>query len=218
MFCLDKAFSFMFDEENLRMAAGWINSGKVEINGEDLEAKLTEDQKYTILQNFYSSPSFDTDTKKELKEKALASDNSDKASKVVKICEQSLPDAEQKARIWAAITDVSSSESLESLQIKIQGFFKRNQQLDLISPYFVKFFDVLGEVIEKRDREFAQVFCYSLSPAFMAREQEENAFREFLRNPAYQDRDFFINFLKKQMETIETVRKSRALCTASMLD
>lgn len=33
----------MFDEENLRMAAGWIHTGKVEINGEDLEAKLTED-------------------------------------------------------------------------------------------------------------------------------------------------------------------------------
>lgn len=70
----------------------------------------------------------------------------------------------------------------------------------------------------KRDREFATTFMNSLSPAFMARENEESAFREYLRNPAYQDIDFFIQFLKKQMEVIETVRKSRDLCTSSMLD
>jgi len=83
IFCLDKAFGFMFDEENLSMAANWIHTGKVEIHGDDLEAKLTEDQKYSILKNYYSSPCFDTDTKKELKEKALANDSSDKASKTV---------------------------------------------------------------------------------------------------------------------------------------
>jgi len=113
---------------------------------------------------------------------------------------------------------MSSTESLQSLQIKIQGFFKRNQQLDLIEPYFVKFFDVLGEVVEKRDREYAEVFMNSLSPAFMAGEKEEEAFRQFLRNPAYQDKSFFVNFLKKQMELIDTVRKSRKLCESSMLD
>ena len=83
------------------------------------------------------------------------------------------------------------------MQIKINGFFRRNQQLDLITPYFEKYFDVLGEVVEKRDREFAEIFMETLSPAFMAREQEEKAFREYLRNPIYQERDFFIRFLKK---------------------
>jgi len=43
MFCLDKAFGFMFDQENLEMAAQWIHTGKVEIHGDDLEAELTED-------------------------------------------------------------------------------------------------------------------------------------------------------------------------------
>ena len=52
----------------------------------------------------------------------------------------------------------------------------------------------------------------------MARESDEQAFRDYLRNPAYQERDFFIRFLKKQMETIEIVRKSRDLCEKSMLD
>ena len=77
---------------------------------------------------------------------------------------------------------------------------------------------MLGEIVEKRDREYAEIFMNTISPAFMARDQEEEAFREYLRNPAYQERDFFLRFLKKQMETIETVRKSRILCEASMLD
>ena len=200
------------------MASEWIHTGKVEINGEDLEATLTEDQKYSILKNYYSSPCFNTDQKKQLKEKALENDKSDKANKCEMLCNQSLPDPEQKERIWSAITDMASSESLQDLQIKINGFFRRNQQLDLIQPYFVKYFDVLGEVVEKKDREFAEVFMNTLSPAFMARESEENAFREYLRNPAYQERDFFLRFLKKQMEVIETVRKSRTLCESSMLD
>ncbi len=100
----------------------------------------------------------------------------------------------------------------------MQGFFKKNQQLDLIQPYFEKYFDVLGEVVEKKDREFAEIFLNILSPAFMARDSDEAAFREYLRNPAFKERNFFILFLKKQMETIETVRKSRQLCETSKLD
>lgn len=113
---------------------------------------------------------------------------------------------------------MENPDSLQQVQIKLNGFMRRNQQLDLIKPYFTKYFDVLGEVVEKKDREFAEIFMNTLSPAFMARESDEQAFRDYLRNPAYQERDFFLRFLKKQMEVIETVRKSRSLCENSMLD
>jgi hypothetical protein len=92
---------------------------------------------------------------------------------------------------------MESEDTLQLLEIKMQGFFKRNQQLELITPYFDKYFDVLGEVVEKRDREFAERFMTIFSPAFMAREQDEKAFRDYLRNPAYADRNFFVLFLKK---------------------
>ena len=208
----------MYDEENLKTAAEWIYNEKIVINGEAIEADMTEDQKYSVLKNYYSSPHFNNDDKKALKEKALANDKSDKASKCEQLCNQSLPDPEQKERIWAAITDITNTEGLQAMQIKMQGFFRRNQQLDLIQPYFEKYFDVLGEIVEKRDREYGETFMTMLSPAFMARESEEKAFREYLRNPVYQDRDYFVRFLKKQMEVIDTVRKSRTLCMSSMLD
>jgi len=74
IFCLDKAFGFMYDEENLTMASQWIFNGKIEISGETIEVELTEEQKYSILKNYYSSLHFDTDSKKELKEKAMEND------------------------------------------------------------------------------------------------------------------------------------------------
>ena len=67
-------------------------------------------------------------------------------------------------------------------------------------------------------KELVTEFMKILSPAFMARDSDEAAFRAFLRNPAYADRSYFIEFLKAQMETIETVRKSRKLCESSKLD
>lgn len=88
----------------------------------------------------------------------------------------------------------------------------------MISPFFEKYFDVIGRVVEVRDREFATKFMNILSPAFMARDSDEAAFRALLRNPAYSDKSYFIEFLKAQMEKIEIVRKSRALCESSKLD
>ena len=82
MFCLDKAFGFMYDKENLELAAHWVMTGDVQINGQPLEAEITTDQKYAIIEKFYASPYFDTDTKKELKEKIFEGDNSDKGKNV----------------------------------------------------------------------------------------------------------------------------------------
>lgn len=79
----------------------------------------------------------------------------------------------------------------------MSGFFRRNQQLELIEPYFTKYFDMLGMVVDRKDREYAEAFMNTLSPAFMATENIENQFREYLRNPVYQDRNFFVLFLKK---------------------
>lgn len=78
MFCLDKAFGFMYDKENLELAANWVMTGDVSMNGMSLEAEITTDQKYAIIEKLYSSPYFDTDFKKELKEKIFEGDDSDK--------------------------------------------------------------------------------------------------------------------------------------------
>jgi hypothetical protein len=42
----------------------------------------------------------------------------------------------------------------------------------LIKPYFSKFYEIVNEVVEKKDRELAEVFL-RLSPYFNATEEDE---------------------------------------------
>jgi hypothetical protein len=84
-----------------------------------------------------------------------------------------LPDAELKAKLWAEITDLESIDTLLVFQQKVAGFMKRFQQLDLITPYFDKYYEVVHELVEKSEREKAEIFISSLSPAFMARDSDE---------------------------------------------
>lgn len=72
---------------------------------------------------------------------------------------------------------MDSSDALLTIQMKLQGFFQREQQLDLIQPYFDKFFEIVHDVVEKKDREFHQTFCMNLSPAFLATPEVEEKFK-----------------------------------------
>jgi len=111
-----------------------------------------------------------------LRTKALEGDGSDNAMIVSKVCEWSLPDPELKKKLWSEITDLSSKEALKELNLKMQGFWQRRQQLDLIEPYFEQYYSILEKVVEVREREFAESFMNNLSPAFMARETDEKTF------------------------------------------
>jgi hypothetical protein len=86
---------------------------------------LTPDQKYAICKSYYASPHFNSDQKKALKEKIFeeGKDNSDKGQKVKLLCDYSLPDAEQKERIWSSVTELTSTDSLQLAEIKMSGFF-----------------------------------------------------------------------------------------------
>lgn len=46
VFCLEKALTFITDEENLKMIANWIREGKIKIEGEELACALSVDHKY----------------------------------------------------------------------------------------------------------------------------------------------------------------------------
>lgn len=195
-FCIEKALSFTTSEEHLRQISGWILNDKVVIDEEELKVELTANQKYSILKQFWAHPAFSLDEKKALRDKALEKDTSDNAQNVKKVLEYSLPDAALKERLWEEILDESSGCSLMEIRLKIQGFWQRHLQLDLMAPYFEKYYATLKRVIDTRDREFAESFMQSLSPAFMAREQDENAFTELLGR-CTEDSHFFTIFLKK---------------------
>lgn len=104
-FCIEKALAFTSSEEHLRQIADWIHNDKIVIEGEELTAELTNNQKYTILKGYWAHSTFTLDEKKALRDKALANDNSDNASNVRKVLDYSLPDAVLKERLWDEILD-----------------------------------------------------------------------------------------------------------------
>jgi len=216
-FCIDKALTFISQQDNLKVAADWILNGKVTVDGADLSCELKNTQKYDICKKYWASGDFSLDEKKALRAKVFENDDSDAGKNVQKVLEWSLPDEALKARLWDEITDSASTDSLMEVRLKVQGFWQRHQQLDLMTPYFEKYYATVQKIVEQRDREFAEVFINGLSPAFMAREQDESAFKELLSRTS-DDSHFFTLFLKKQIETIDIIKKSRHLCETFRLD
>jgi len=217
MFCIDKAISFVTEEAHLKLAASWIHENTIKIDGEELKCELTNEHKYAIVKSYYASPHFSLDEKKALKAKTFETDDSDNAKNVQKVCDWSLPEPALKEKLWAEITDFESKDSLMDIRLKIQGFWQRKQQLDLMTPYFEKYYAIIASTIDKRDREFGEVFMNNLSPAFMAREQDEKAFQALLDNTS-EPTHFFTLFLKKALETIDVTKKSRKLCETYKVD
>ena len=58
MFCIDKALSFLYDKENLIMAATWIENGNISIGGVELKTQLTPEHRYSIIKTYTSSKHF----------------------------------------------------------------------------------------------------------------------------------------------------------------
>lgn len=194
-FCIDKALSFLYDETNLRLAASWIEAGHIAIDGTVLKTALTPEHRYAIAKSYCASRNFTPAEKQALREKAFAGDTSDKAHQVQTVCDHSLPDAALKEKLWTDLVNHESKDSILETQQKISGFWNRYQQFDLIEPYFERYYAVLHDVVETREREFAQIFMSGLSPAFMARESDEEEFSKLLAK-ANPEKHFYVQFLK----------------------
>ena len=217
MFCIDKAMPFVTEEEHLKLTSDWLLKDSIEIEGAKVNCELTNEHKYAILKRCYASTHFTMDEKKALQTKVFEKDDSDAGRNVVKVCEYSLPDSALKEKLWADLTDVNSTDSLMESKLKMQGFFQRKAQLELIQPYFEKYYAVLNKIVECRQREYAEVFASHLSPSFMARDGDEKAFNDLLEK-ANKEKDFYIRFLKGEIESIDVTKRSRKLCETYKLN
>jgi len=99
----------------------------------------------------------------ELLKKITGDDNSDIAINTRAKCMAGLPDAALKAKTWAEITDLNSKDSLYLKNAKIAGFYSWDQ-LDIISPYFDKYYEVLPVLNQGTTYKYMSSFFYSLLP------------------------------------------------------
>jgi len=98
------------------------------------------------------------------------------------------------------------------MKLKMEAFMKIASQPDLMKPYYEKYLAIIPEVVEKRDREFAQTFLNNLTFAVVADEKEEAAFQALLAKELHGSEHFLTQFLKKQIEAIDISKKAKKLC------
>ena len=67
--------------------------------------------------------------------------------------------------------------------------------MNLFEPYIDKFYEVAPLIVDKRDKEFANIFISYLSPGFLARDVDVERFNKLLET-ADPEKDFYIKFLK----------------------
>ena len=51
----------------------------------------------------------------------------------------------------------------------MESFQRRRQHAELLRPFHDRYYEILPQVVEKRNREFAEIFMAHLSPAYEAR-------------------------------------------------
>lgn len=165
---VDQLFGFLSSEDNLRMAVEWLKQCKITLDGQDI-FNLLPKHKHTILRVIFKSRIFDLETKMALLEETLGDDKSDLASNCRTSCLAGLPDPEVKARIWSEITDPNNSDSNYVRGAKMGSFYAADQ-LDIVEPYFDKFFDILPEMHEQMTHKAFEGFFYSMLPRLAVRD------------------------------------------------
>jgi hypothetical protein len=106
----------------LSLSLGWVNAGSITKDENSIYALKTT-HKHTVLRKLFQTANYSYETKIAAMEKIMGGDNSDIAIRCKAACMAGLPDAENKAKVWAEITDPASQESLYVRGAKMSGFY-----------------------------------------------------------------------------------------------
>ena len=116
----------------------------------------------SVLKAYFASAEFTAEEKEILKAKVLSGSESEETKLTARVCSMSVPDSALKQKLWTEITDPDTKEPQKDLLLKMQCFFNR-KHLELITPYFAKYYEIMPTVAKTRNREFTEVFIQKLS-------------------------------------------------------
>lgn len=128
---------------------GYIYAPKEFVDGSNEESlcSLNRSHILLILKKLFKLSLLTTVEKLKLLEEVLKDDKSDIATRTRMACMASIPDAQTKEQVWNELTDPKSQFSLYEKSAKMSGFYSFDQ-MDLCSPYFEKFYEVLADGFE----------------------------------------------------------------------
>jgi aminopeptidase N len=115
------------------------------------------------LKGLFSSNLLTTEQKRAHLQEVQGDDKSDLAQNCKLTCEAYIPTAENKAAVWKEITDPNSTLSAKQRQAQMGGFFSASQ-LDLVRPYFDKYYEVLPDIESQHGYKYLQFFSNFMVP------------------------------------------------------
>lgn len=156
------------------MATSWLQKGYITDENEEIveSLNLTVTDRYKLLKEIFQYECIDLPTKHQLLQKELAIDKSDTAHRL-KICwEASLPDPENKAKIWEIITHPWDHHlSIYDYKQYITGFMAISQW-KILKEYEEKYLEALPIFADWGDKEYMDTFVSEAWPKFLNDEEE----------------------------------------------
>lgn len=171
---------------------------------------LKATHKHRILRSLFQSKHFEHDTKMEMMELVFGDDKSDTADRIKAECIASLPDAAGKAKIWAEITDPNNKDSAYIRRAKMSGFYG-NDQLDIIQPYFDKFYETLPVAFKTMQYRNFEAFFHSMLPKHYEIKDEHIVRLVCLKQDTHDTDKVFMNTLQDGIELLIRIKEIRAL-------
>jgi aminopeptidase N len=159
-------FNYLYSEEHLELATDWLESGFI-IDRKGVirrDLPLDVNERYQVLKKIFASPNIPLEEKNFLLEREIWLDQSDKTKRLAMYWDASIPDPENKARIWEIITHpFDYNLSIYEYNSYLDGFFKRSQQ-DLCNEYVGKYIQELANFAECSEKDFMTTFVRGAWP------------------------------------------------------
>lgn len=164
----DYIFSFISCHEHVILSHKWFQKGAVyhpSNPNKDL-IKLSDSHKRQIIKQIYKNEESGEVTKQfktDLLNNFLGDDKSDISQNLRFYCQATSADPKTKEQVWKDLVDPKTKLSFYERRAQMQGFYCQGQ-IDLLRPYFDKFYEVLPTFSEEHGMAYVKSFMKSMLP------------------------------------------------------
>lgn len=160
---VDNLFGFTTSEADIQKVLTWLRAGSILNDDGTTIFKLSSSHKRGILQVFSKRGKFPAKDMPALIDEVLGEDKSDLAKNTRLVCAAAVPEAANKEKVWNDLLDPQSSLSSKQRQAMMSGFYSWDQ-IDLIRPYFSRFYEILPQLALDHGNLYVERFFFAMLP------------------------------------------------------
>ena len=203
------------------MIKSWYleHKGKVCIMEKTLGMEMSTDLNYALIKKIFKSANLSREEQQAIFQIVFQGHQTDSIIRVQTECELSIPHPAIKAYLWSHVSDPERARNMSQydfcmmLRALSQPFFMYHY--DMVFPYQELFFDIAPMIVMKLDRMRAKSFLKYLRPSIRGQKEDQERLQKML-DDVIQDAEhplrehsFYLDFLKEQINYIDTLIKVR---------